>query len=213
MSLTVANTGGDFKPAPAGSHLARCYRIIDLGTQKVVWKGTEKAMKKIIIGWELHGDDADGNPLLTDDGRPLVVSRKFTPSLADKAALRAFLVAWRGKQFTNDELMGFSLKNIIGAWCMINISHEDRDGKTYANITGVSGVPSAIKKAGLPEGVNPEVMFDIDEPNMEVFESFTDYIKDQIMSSPEWQMKNGEHKPQGSKKSSGDDEEDDDIPF
>jgi hypothetical protein len=143
----------------------------------------------------------------------LVVSRKFTPSLADKAALRAFLVAWRGKQFTNDELMGFSLKNIIGAWCMINISHEDRDGKTYANITGVSGVPSAIKKAGLPEGVNPEVMFDIDEPNMEVFESFTDYIKDQIMSSPEWQMKNGEHKPQGSKKSSGNSFEDDDIPF
>ena len=66
MSLTVANTGGDFKPAPAGSHLARCYRIIDLGTQKVVWKGTEKAMKKIIIGWELHGEDADGKPLLTD---------------------------------------------------------------------------------------------------------------------------------------------------
>jgi len=141
MSLTVANTGGDFKPAPAGSHLARCYRIIDLGTQKVVWKGTEKAMKKIIIGWELHGDDAEGNPLLTEDGRPLVVSRKFTPSLADKAALRAFLVAWRGKQFTNDELMGFSLKNIIGAWCMINISHEDRDGKTYANISAILPAP------------------------------------------------------------------------
>ena len=108
--------------------------------------------------------------------------------------------------------MGFSLKNIIGAWCMINISHDEREGKVYANITGVSGVPSQIKKAGLPEGINPELMFDIDEPNMTVFESFTDYIKEQIMSSPEWQMKNGEHKPQDSKKSSGDDEGDD-IPF
>jgi hypothetical protein len=35
MSFIVENTstGGDFTPVPAGLHLARCYRIVDLGTQ------------------------------------------------------------------------------------------------------------------------------------------------------------------------------------
>ena len=41
MSFIVENTssGGDFKPVPAGLHLARCYRIIDLGTQRSEFDG------------------------------------------------------------------------------------------------------------------------------------------------------------------------------
>jgi len=35
MGLTVkAGSEGSFVPVPAGLHLARCYQIIDLGTQK-----------------------------------------------------------------------------------------------------------------------------------------------------------------------------------
>jgi len=34
MSFYVENKGGDFESTPPGMHLARCYRIVDLGTQK-----------------------------------------------------------------------------------------------------------------------------------------------------------------------------------
>jgi hypothetical protein len=193
MSLTVSAGSGDFQIPPAGNHLARCYRIIDLGTQKTTWKGVEKAMKKVMITWELHGEDEQGGPLMTDDGKPLIISKRFTPSLGPKATLRAFLVSWRGKQFTDDELLGFKLENIIDKWCMISISHETKDGKTFANVSSVSAVPLALKKAGLPDGVNPALMFDIDDPDMEVYESLTDYLKELIAKSPEWQMRSGQH--------------------
>lgn len=212
MGLTVsAPSGGSYTPPPAGNHLARCYRIIDLGTQISEWKGQKKSLRQVMLVWELHGDDEGGRPMIMDDGRPLVASRKFTASLGEKAKLREFLVSWRGKAFTDDELMGFSLKNILDKWCMINITHTHKDGKTYSNVTGVSAVPSAIRKAGLPEGINTSIMFDVDDPDMEIFDTFSDYLKQQIMGSPEWQMKHGESSY--SEPQSKSDEEDDDIPF
>ena len=75
----------------------------------------------------------------------------------------------------------------------------------------MSAVPAAIKKAGLPEGINTCVMFDIDNPDMEVFETFSDYLKEQIMASPEWQMNHGSTPTQ--KQSKPSDDLDDDIPF
>lgn len=192
MSLTVSEPKGtDFILPPPGSHLARCYRVIDLGTQKTTFKGEQKAQKKIMLVWELHGEDAEGGPLVTPDGRPLVVSRRFTPSLSTKASLRAFLVSWRGKQFNADELEAFKMQNILDKWCMANLTHTEpnADGKVYCNVSSISPVPVAIKKAGLPEGSNPVVWFDIDEPDMKTFEEFPEYLKNIISSSPEWQMR------------------------
>jgi len=122
-------------------------------------------------------------------------------------------VSWRGKAFTDDELMGFSLKNVLDKWCMINITHTQKGDKTYANVTGVSAVPAAIKKAGLPEGINTCVFFDIDEPDMEAFETFSDYLKEQITSSPEWQMSQGTTPSLKKSSQSLSDDDDGDIPF
>lgn len=211
MALTISEPkgGNDYVLPPPGSHLARCYRVIDIGTQKVSWQGVEKVQKKVMIVWELHGEDGDGKPLIMDDGRPLVISKRFTPSLSAKATLRAFLVAWRGRQFTDDELQGFHLKNILDKWCMLNLTHAvGTDGKTYCNISSIGSVPGAIKRAGLPEGVNPTVWFDIDEPDMEVFSAFPDYLKKIIAETPEWKMreiKGGINQTQ--------DSPDDDAPF
>ena len=190
MSLIVKEPKGEFILPPVGNHLARCYRVIDLGTQKTTFKGEDKAQKKIMVVWELHGDDPEGNPMVTPDGRPLVVSKRFTPSLSPKATLRAFLVAWRGKQFDDDELQGFKMQNILDKWCMVNVTHDaGTDGKTFCNVSSISPVPAVIKKAGLPEGSNPTVWFDIDEPDMETFNAFPDYLKKIIAKSPEWQKR------------------------
>lgn len=208
MSLLVKESGsGDYVLPPVGNHLARCYRVIDLGTQKQTWQGVEKAAKKVMIVWELHGENENGEPLITDDGRPLAVSRRFTPSLSEKATLYAFLVSWRGRDFTKEEKEGFHLKNILDKWCMVNITHDTaNNGKTYANVSNISAVPSVIKKNGLPEGVNPLVWFDIDEPDMAVFDAFPEYLKKIISETPEWRMR--EMNPAASQ-----DEPEDSIPF
>jgi hypothetical protein len=188
MSLMVSSPKDNFVLVPEGTHLARCYRIVDMGTQKTTYMGKEKAVRKVQITWEIHGEDADGKKIAMSDGRPLVISRKFTPSLSPKAALRAFLVSWRGKQFTEEELNGFALPNILDKWCLLTVTHEIREDKTYANVASVSGVPSSIRSMGLPEAVNECVQFDLDDPNWDVFETLGDFIRGQIMESPEYRM-------------------------
>ena len=69
MSLTVkANSESSFTPVPAGMHLARCYRVIDLGTQKSEYMGEIKHLPKIMVQFEVHGEDENGHPLVTAKG-------------------------------------------------------------------------------------------------------------------------------------------------
>ena len=218
MSLIITGSNSnesEFKLPPAGNHIARCYRIIDLGTQTSFWKGEPKSLRKIMISWELHGEDADGNPLTTEKGEPLMMSRRYTMSLSEKATLRIMLEGWRNQKFTLDELSGFDISKLLGVFCMLNISHDksEKDGKTYANVAGVSPVPAIIKKAGLPEGVNKTVLFSLDNPDMSVFNGFSDGIKKTISESPEFKKVSGGVTLADAPAPKGLADIDDDVPF
>jgi hypothetical protein len=43
-----------------------------------------------------------------------------------------------------------------------------------------------VQKAGLPQGVNPCVLFDLQKFDQEVFDSLSQGLKDQIMQSAEY---------------------------
>ena len=205
--------GGSFTPVPPGMHLARCYRIIDLGTQASTYQGTTKKLPKIMLQFEVHGEDDMGKPITTEKGEPMSISKNFTLSLADKATLRLDLQTWRGREFNADELRGFELKNVLGAWAMLSILKEvGGDGKEYTNIKAILGVPPSIKKAGLPAGHNDLKLFSIDEPDMKLFDSFSNSLKEKIEKSPEWQG-HFYQKEQIASAQSGQDGMDDDIPF
>jgi hypothetical protein len=136
--------------------------------------------------WELHGEDATGKPLLTSEGKPLIQSKEYTMLLSEKANLRRDLEAWRGKAFAEDELKGFDLKNVLGQFCMVNIAHREKGDMTYADLKGVSAVPSIYKKQGMPSGINSTLMFSLDKFDEQVFESLSDNIKETIRKSPEY---------------------------
>ena len=214
MGLTVKDSGGggSFTPVPPGMHLARCYRVIDMGTQTTTWQGKEKQQPKVMLQFEVHSEDADGKALVTDKGEPLSISKNFTASLGEKAALRAELENWRSRGFTADELAGFQLKNVLGAWAMLSVVKElGKDGKEYTNITSINPVLASMKKAGLPEGHNELKIFDIDSPDMVLFETFGQRMREKIEASPEWQQR-GSPAPQSSGGSKFEDMTDD-IPF
>jgi hypothetical protein len=188
--LIARDEGRSFTPVPSGSHLARCYRIIDLGTQKTEWQGQVKLLPKVMFQFEVHGEDEDGNPLRTSKGEPMSISKNYTLWLKEKSLLKADLEAWRGKGFTQDELKGFELKNVLGAWCLLTVTRATgKDGKDYTNISGVSPVPKAMK-ASLPEPHNEVGIFSISDPDMEMFDTFSDRIKQRIMDTPEWKSRN-----------------------
>ena len=218
MSFIVEDKGGEFERCPPGMHLARCYRIVDLGTQKKEFKGVAKLLHQITVYWEIHSIGDDGEPLKMKDGRPFGAFQNYTLSWSSKANLRIDLQAWRGKPFTEEEMRRFDLKTVLGAWCMLNlIESVSNDGKTYTNVKGVTPVPAVMKKSGMPEPVNPNEIFQLDKPDMAMFETFHEKLKGKIMQSPEWQRLQGKTPAPTSapiaKPASSFDEDLDDIPF
>ena len=214
MGLTVKASGGSstFKPVQSGMHLARCYRIVDMGTQITTWKGVSKEQPKVMLQFEVHSEDADGNAVVTDKGEPMSISKNFTASLEEKAILRQELENWRSRAFSKEELKGFHLKNVLGAWAMLSVVKEvGNDGNEYTNISSINPVSSQIKKAGLPDGHNELKIFDLKEPDMALFETFGNKIKEKIQSTPEWNKKILPTPKQAP--SSGFDDMTDDVPF
>jgi hypothetical protein len=217
MALIAKESGGGtFTPVPPGMYLARCYRIVDLGTQKSEYLGQVKSLPKVMLQFEVHGEDDAGKPLLTGKGEPMSISKNFTLSLAEKATLRKDLQTWRGREFTPEELKGFQIDNVLGAWAMIAITKAmGNNGKEYTNIANINSVPKAMK-ASLPEAHNKCATFYIESPDMELFETFSDNLRAKIEASPEWQARKNvsyQKEQNASAKSSGFDDMDDDIPF
>lgn len=138
-----------------------------------------KAAHKLLMQFELT--DPDNR---RDDGSAHVVSKRFTASLHAKAALRGFLEAWRGRPFTADELRGFDLKTLLGVPCLLGVVHNDKDGRTYANISSVMRLPKGMQA---PEGTMLLTHFDLSAPDWETFSMLPARLQEQIMLSPEYQ--------------------------
>jgi len=117
--MIISDNSKEFKIAPAGLHMARLYSIIDLGHQATEWAGETKIMHKVVFTWELHGDDDAGQPLKTDDGKPLIVSKRYTVSLGDQARLRQDLESWSNKKMSPEDRKNFDLKGLLGKFCVL----------------------------------------------------------------------------------------------
>lgn len=186
--LASDSGGGNFKRVPAGAYIGRCYSLIDLGTQLSSGQFGDKLQHKIRIGWELFGEDENGEPLTVDvDGKtmPMTISKSYTVSLHEKSGLRKDLAAWRGRDFTDEEAKGFDVSKLIGAYCMVNVTTSETNGKTYSNVAGLTPLPGALKNAK-PAAVHDHVIFDLDAPDMVAFNSFHEKLQEAIKRSPEW---------------------------
>lgn len=182
--------GGNYKRVPAGAHVGRCFSLIDLGTQLSSGQYGEKMQHKIQIKWELFGEDEQGAPLVSDDGSPMTISKSYTLSLSDKASLRKDLASWRGRDFTEEEAKAFDVTKLLGAYCMVNVTTSENNGKTYTNVAGLTPLPSALKNSK-PNPVHENVIFNLDEPDWTLFDSFHDKLKEAIKRSPEYAQATG----------------------
>lgn len=171
--MQLRDTGsGDFEQPEPGSYAAVCYKSIDIGTQTSEYNGETKKQHKIVIAWELDEKMADG--------RPFTIAQFYTASLHEKAKLRAHLEAWRGRQFTSEELEGFDSKNLLGKACMLSLIKNEK-GKI--RLQSVSKLPKGMQP---PVQINPSVYFNLQEFNQGIFESLTNGIKKLILQSPEY---------------------------
>jgi hypothetical protein len=132
----IAKAGGNFTPAPAGTHSAVCVDVIDLGMIEVTYLGKTQRKHKIVLVWQI-----DEN---MDDGKPFLVRRRYTCSLHEKATLRRDLESWRGRGFTDKDLQAFDLETLLAVPCLLNVIQETRNGSIFANVAGVMRLPKGM---------------------------------------------------------------------
>ena len=170
---------------PEGNYVARAYRMIHVGT--TYSEKYEKTFNQVELTWEFPTEQHTFND---DKGpEPFATSKLYTLSLHEKSTLRAHLTAWRGKSFTPDELKGFDITNVLGAYCMIQIVHNTPEGsdRTYANIASISSMPKGLEK---PKAINQDVIFDFENNfDMQFVQNLPDFLREKIQSSNEYKDK------------------------
>ncbi len=181
--IIAKNAGGsNYEPLAAGSYAARCYSMIEIGTNEETILGKVKNLHKVRISWELP---TETKVFKEENGeQPHVVSKEFTLSLHEKATLRKFLESWRGKAFTEQEAEAFDITKLLGVECMLSIIHKTSGaGKVYVDISGVSKLPKGME---CPAPVNERQELSFSEWKQDLFESLPSFIKEKIMTSEEY---------------------------
>lgn len=125
-------------PTP-GSVQGVLAEVVDLGMITSDFYGTTN--QKVLLCFEITETvEREGQQVR------MIVSRRFTASLNEKAALRKFLEGWRGRAFTDEELGGFDLDSIIGANAILSLVHQKDGDKTYCNIDSAAALLKGMER-------------------------------------------------------------------
>ena len=92
----------------------------------------------------------------------------------------------------------------------MNIVHDKKGDKTYANVASVMPVPEGLPS---PAAVNEQLFFNIDEWNNAVFAKIPKYYQEAIKRSPEYESREGEEAMAYQQAAQETAFADDDIPF
>ena len=175
----------DFEPAPAAMHVARCIRVIDLGTARDTMYDKDK--HDVFLMWEIPNEmktytNKDGKEII----EPFTIGKYYNMSLSEGAHLRTDLESWRSRAFTELELEGFDAKNVLGIPCMINVVHAPKKrnpNKITASIKAVTPMPKGLE---CPPAVHPLVYFSLAEFDQKVFDEMSSGLKKRIETSYEY---------------------------
>lgn len=188
MSLFAPKGESKFEIVPAGNHIARVYKMIQLGTQQEEYKGEAKATPKILIGFELPNEQKifkeERGP------EPFVISREYTLAMSEKANLRKLIEGMFAVAFFEGEANAFDLEMMLGKPCLLNIIHKrsEKSGNDYALIQGASPIPKGMT---VPDAINPVELLTFNKWNEEYFQKLPQFIKDKITASPEYKELKG----------------------
>ena len=182
--MKISANGGDSirKVCPQGTHIGRCYQIIDLGTTEDKKFGGRKRKVQLLFELPLETavfDESKGE-------QPYYVRTSMTASMSEKANLRKFIESWIGKTMTDKEASQIELFDLIGKAGMINVSHRVTDSGTYANIMSISPLPKGIE---CPAPVNQPLCYDTTMHNQDVFAQLPEFVRLQIMESDEYKSR------------------------
>lgn len=179
MSLKLSRKkASSIPPLEGGTYMAVCVGVIDIGEQKN--EAYNKYENKVILIFEIPSEtvEVDGQQ------KPRWVSKTYTASLNEKSNLSKHLVSWRGRSFDEEELTNYDVSEVLGKTAMIQILCEQGETGSYNVIAGVSGIPKGFPP---PEAQSELLMYDMDEPDEEMFGKLPEWIQERIRKSTEYQ--------------------------
>lgn len=208
MKLPKPNEGGNFDPPPAGTHLGVCYRLIDMGTHTTNFAGQSKTARLVMLSWELPDE-------MMDDGRPFAISKRYSFSMHEKATLRKDLESWRGKAFVAEDFEGpnaFDMKRLLGVGAMLSVTHDTKEGRTYANVASVGKL---MKGMTAPPLKNERCYISLDPAEFDraAYDKLSDGMKAKIAESPEFKALTAQPAPAAAEPVGLGELVGDDIPF
>ena len=183
MSIIAKSSGNTERTlAPIGNHLARCVKMVHIGTNEETIQGTVKKLNKVKLSFELPDET---HVFKEENGaEPFLVSKDYTLSMSDKANLRKDLESWRGKSFTPKQAEEFDITVLLGIPCMVNVIHKTAksSGNDYVVISGITPLP---KRVECPAQIIPSFEFNFTD-SFENFELLDQWTQDRIKESDEF---------------------------
>lgn len=179
------NRQDNFEP---GTYPARIVRIIDMGLQaQNPWKGKDKPPANMMsVTYEFLDEfckDEDGEEM---EDKPRWLSEDFVLYNLDvemAKSTKRYLALDPTDQYDG------SWPALLDTPCMVTVVNKDGTGgnvgKVYDNVASVAAM-RAKQAATAPPLVNPTVLFLMDEPDMEVFDSLSEYIQEKLTSNLEF---------------------------
>lgn len=186
---------------PEGNHIARLYRLINIGTITTPYKdertGELKKQSKIRLYFELPNEMREYTYNKgTDDEEvknlPMSVSKEVTLSMykseKQTAALRKIAHALIGTALTDEEAESFDVEGLLGLACMLEIEHETHkeSGNKYASVVGFGSIPKGMD---VPEAINDKQVQNVREMTIEEIEELPDWLKAKMKSSDEYHVR------------------------
>jgi hypothetical protein len=110
---------------------------------------------------------------------PMSIGRTFTASMHEKANLRKFVESWFGKAFPSDELASdFDFKKLLGKKCLLNVTHTERGGHTYANIVSAAPIPKGMKSDYTQH--NTPIYYSLEKPDEQMFKTLPEWLQKKL---------------------------------
>ena len=180
MSLIAKKKAGtQVPPMEAGTYIAVCVGVVDIGEQKSDLYNNYAS--QVIFIFEIPS----ARILVDGEDKPRWLSEFYRVSLNEKANLAKMLTSWRGKAFTEEEADGFDLSTMLGRACQLQVLEVARkDGTPCNRIAGVFGLPKGFPE---PTPENPLLLYSIEDGENEVYSQLPEWIRDKISKSVEWQ--------------------------
>ena len=129
MKIPKIDISDEWNNPKPGLHNAVLVDVIDKGLQTWDVRGKSVQAPKVRLLWEVEEK--------TDGGKPMLVGKNYTKSLAPNSNLRAMLRSWLGREMSEQELNNFDTDDLIGRPAQVLVKAYEKHGESRVYVEEV----------------------------------------------------------------------------